>query len=76
MPAQPLAVKKHLPPKTDEKEKNAVINNIQSDFPHDLTGHVVKSSGAPNASGSYGDIYKGTLDVRGGLIDVRRYLFS
>ena len=73
---QPLAIKEPLPPKTDEKERNADISNIQSNFPHDLTGHVKMSSGFPIASGSYGDIYKGTLNVRGGLTDVRHSLSS
>ena len=76
VPVQPLAIKKLTPPKTDEKERNTDINNIQSNFPHDLTGHVIKSSSLPNASGSYGDIYKGTLNVGGGLIDVCHCLFS
>ena len=52
------------------------INNIRLNFPHDLTGHVTKSSRYPVASGGYGDIYKGTLNARGGSIDVRDCLFS
>ena len=76
VPVQPLAIKELPPPKTDEKERSADINNIQSNFPRDLTGHVIKSGGFPIASGSYGDIYKGTLNVRGGSIEVRRCLFS
>ena len=73
---QSLAIKELPPPITGEKEQNTDINNIQSNFPHDLTGHVIRSSGLPNASGSYGDIYKGTLNVRGGSIDVCHCLFS
>ena len=57
---------------TNYLQQQSDINNIQSNFPHDLTGHVTKSSSFPVASGSYGDIYKGTLNIRGGLIDVRR----
>ena len=64
------------PPKTDEKERNDDINNVLSDFPDDLTGHVTKSGSFPVASGSYGDIYKGTLNVGGGAIEVRHCLSS
>ena len=64
------------PPKTDDKERNADIDNIQSNFPHDLTGHVAKSGNFPVASGSYGDIYRGTLNIRGGAIEVRHCLSS
>ena len=74
MPVQPLAIKELPPPETNEKERHADINNIQSNFSHDLTGHVIKSGGFPIASGSYGDIYKGTLNVRGGSIEVRHCL--
>ena len=76
VPVQPLAIKELTPPQTDEQEGHTDIDNIQSNFPHDLTGHVTKSSGFPVASGSYGDIYKGTLNVGGGLIDVRHCLSS
>ena len=57
-------------------QQQSDINNIQSNFPHDLTGHVMKSGTFPIASGSYGNIYKGTLNVRGGLIDVCHCLSS
>ena len=52
------------------------INIIQSNVPHDLTGHVTKSGAFPIASGSYGDIYKGTWNVRGVLMDVCHRPFS
>ena len=73
---QPLAIKVLPPPKTDEKERNTDINNIQSNFPRDLTGRVTKSSSFPVASGGYGDIHKGTLNVRGESIDVHHCLLS
>ena len=76
VPVQPLAVNELPPPKTDEKERLADIDNIQSNFPHDLSGHVIKSSGFPIASGSYGDIYKGTLNARGGTTEVHHCLPS
>ena len=76
VPVQPLAINELPPPKTDEKDTSADINNILSNFPHDLTGHVTKSSGFPVASGSYADVYKGTLNLRGGAIEVRHCLFS
>ena len=52
------------------------INIIQPNVPHDLTGRVTKSNAFPIASGSYGDIYKGTMNVRGRLIEVHHHPFS
>ena len=52
------------------------INIIQLNVPHDLTGRIMKSNAFPIASGSYGDIYKGTMNVRGRLIEVRHRPFS
>jgi hypothetical protein len=51
------------------------MDDIRSNFPHDLTGYVARSSQYPFASGSYGDIYRGKFSMRGKLIDVR-YSFS
>ena len=76
VPVQPLAINELPPPNTDEQERNADINNVLLNFPHDLTGHVTKSGSFPVASGSYGDIYKGTLNVGGGAIEVRHCLSS
>ena len=47
------------------------MDDIRSNFPHDLTGHVTRSSKYPFASGSYGDIYRGKFNMRGKSIDVR-----
>ncbi|KAF8842624.1 WD40 repeat-like protein [Paxillus ammoniavirescens] len=41
------------------------LDDIHSSFPNDLTGSVMREGEHPFASGSYGDIYKGTLRVRG-----------
>ena len=77
VPVQSLTIKELCPPETDEKEGHADINIIQSHSPpHDLTGHATKSSSFPVASGSYGDIYKGTLNVRGESIEVCHCLSS
>ena len=40
-------------------------------LPRDLTGQVTKSSSHPFASGGFGDIYKGNLNMGGRLINVR-----
>ena len=47
------------------------MDDIRSNFPHDLTGYVTRSSQYPFTSGSYGDIYIGKFNMRGKLIDVR-----
>ena len=60
----------------DHLQQQPDINDIRLNFPRDLTGHFTKFSGFPVASGSYGDIYKGSLNVRGGSIDVRHCLLS
>ncbi|KAF8842626.1 WD40 repeat-like protein [Paxillus ammoniavirescens] len=44
--------------------------NLDKIFPDDLTGSVTREGEHPFASGSYGDIYKGTLSVWGRSIDV------
>ena len=67
-------VKQHI--NLREMQVDTPINNIQSNFPHDLTGHVTKSSGFPFASGGYGDIYRGNLNMAGESIDVRCRFFS
>ena len=72
---QPLVIEEFPPPQRDERERNTDTYNIPSNFPYDLTGHVTKSSGFPVASGSHGDIYKGTLNVTGGSSEVRYCLF-
>ena len=76
MEVRPLTIEEFPPPQREKREGNTDTYNIQSKFPRDLTGHVTKSSGFPVASGSYGDIYKGTLNVREGSIDVCYYLSS
>ena len=43
--------------------------------PSDLTGQVTRSSNHPFASGGFGDIYKGSFNMRGRLIDVRHRVF-
>ena len=75
-PVQHLAIKELPPLKIDDKETNTDINNTQSGIPHDLTGHITRSSGFPVALGSYGNIYQGTLNVEGGAIEVCHCLFS
>ena len=72
---QPLVIEEFPPPQRDERERSTDTYNIPSNFPYDLTGHVTKSSGFPVASGSHGDIYKGTLNVTGGSSEVRYCLF-
>ncbi|KAF9219836.1 kinase-like protein [Gyrodon lividus] len=44
--------------------------DIRSSFPNDLTGSVVREGEDAIASGSYGDVYRGTFHVRGRSIDV------
>jgi len=39
-------------------------------FSNDLTGYATREGERPIASGSYGDIYKGTLRVSGRSINV------
>ncbi|KAF8838106.1 kinase-like protein [Paxillus ammoniavirescens] len=46
------------------------LEDIRSRFPTDLTGHVERGGEDPIASGSYGDIYKGTLRVSAKSIEV------
>ncbi|KIJ10915.1 hypothetical protein PAXINDRAFT_101856 [Paxillus involutus ATCC 200175] len=46
------------------------LDDIRSAFPTNLTGHVVRQGEHPFASGSYGDIYRGTFRVSGKSIDV------
>ncbi|KIJ12547.1 hypothetical protein PAXINDRAFT_101160 [Paxillus involutus ATCC 200175] len=46
------------------------LDDVRSSFPNDLTGSVKREGEYPFASGSYGDIYRGTLHARGGSIDV------
>ncbi|KIJ11351.1 hypothetical protein PAXINDRAFT_101706 [Paxillus involutus ATCC 200175] len=46
------------------------LNDIRSNFAHDLTGHVIQEGERPFASGSFGDIYRGTLRMKGRTIDV------
>ncbi|KIJ10196.1 hypothetical protein PAXINDRAFT_16765 [Paxillus involutus ATCC 200175] len=41
------------------------LDNILSSFPNDLTSSVTREGEHPFASGSYSDIYRGTLRVRG-----------
>ena len=52
------------------------MDDIRSNFPHDLTGHVTKSGNFPFASGSYGDIYRGKLSMRGRSTHVRHNLLT
>ncbi|KAF8836692.1 kinase-like protein [Paxillus ammoniavirescens] len=46
------------------------LNDIRSNFPTDLTGHVVREGEAPSSSSSFGDTYRGTLRMRGSSIQV------
>ncbi|KAF9228982.1 WD40 repeat-like protein [Gyrodon lividus] len=46
------------------------LGDIRSSFPNDLTGHVTREGEHPVASGSFGDVYRGTFRVSGRLIDV------
>ncbi|KAF8839148.1 kinase-like protein, partial [Paxillus ammoniavirescens] len=46
------------------------LNDIRSKFAPDLTGHIVRDGDEPLASGSFGDIYKGTLRTSGRSIHV------
>ncbi|KAF8842627.1 WD40 repeat-like protein [Paxillus ammoniavirescens] len=46
------------------------LEDIRSNFPNDLTGSVTRRGDHPLASGSYGDVYRGTLHVRGSQIEV------
>ncbi|KIJ12549.1 hypothetical protein PAXINDRAFT_14625 [Paxillus involutus ATCC 200175] len=46
------------------------LDDIRFSFPNDLTGSVTREGEHPFASGSYGDIYRGTLRVRGTSTDV------
>ncbi|KAF8834514.1 WD40 repeat-like protein, partial [Paxillus ammoniavirescens] len=46
------------------------LNHIRSNFPHDLTGCVVRDGEEPITSGGFGDIYKGKLRLDGKSIDV------
>ena len=62
-----------LPPTQHSGTPNT--DDIQSDSPSDLTGRVTRSSNRPLASGGFGDIYRGDLDMGGGLIDVRHRSF-
>ena len=48
------------------------MDDIRSNAPHDLTGYVTTPGNFPLASGTYGDIYKGRLCMRGKSTDVRR----
>ena len=50
-------------------------NDNWSNTPWDLTGQVTKSSEHPYASGGFGDIYRGNLNIQGRLINVRRRIF-
>ena len=54
----------------------ANTDDILSDLPNDLTGQVTQSSGRPWTSGGSGDIYRGSLNMGGRLINVRQYYFS
>ena len=47
------------------------MDDIRSNAPHDLTGYVTTPGNFPLASGTYGDIYKGRLCMRGKSTDVR-----
>ncbi|KAF8839138.1 kinase-like protein [Paxillus ammoniavirescens] len=46
------------------------LNDIRSNFAHNLTGYVTQESEHPFASGSFGDIYRGTLRMRGRTINI------
>ncbi|KAF8834608.1 WD40 repeat-like protein [Paxillus ammoniavirescens] len=63
--AAPIATRvQHLP------DSAWNLNDIRSNFAHDLTGHVEREGEDPFASGSFGDIYKGKLRLRGKSINV------
>ena len=51
------------------------IDDVYSDLPNDLTDHVTRSNSHPFTSGSFGDIYRGDLDVAGRLINVSHHSF-
>ncbi|KAF9228991.1 WD40 repeat-like protein [Gyrodon lividus] len=46
------------------------LDDIRSSFPNDLTDHVMREGEYPIASGSYGDIYRGTFRLNGRSVDV------
>ncbi|KAF8839130.1 kinase-like protein [Paxillus ammoniavirescens] len=46
------------------------LNDIRSNFAHDLTGYVVQYGEHPFAYGSFGDVYRGTLCMSGRSIYV------
>ncbi|KAF9232256.1 kinase-like domain-containing protein [Melanogaster broomeanus] len=46
------------------------LDDIRSSFAIDITHYVRREGNDPIASGSYGDIYRGTFRVRGRSIDV------
>ena len=58
-------------PLAELTEAGVSVDDIRSNFPHDLTGYVTRSNKFPFASGSYGDIYRGKFNLRGNSTDVR-----